>query len=158
MSARQSAQGTLLRTEGAGGGPRFHELAKLGLCSRRGRAPSTRRPRPADQAVLGNMMDQRHEITAAISGAILDLGADLSQRSVLPGHRGRREMPIPMARNVAGVEVASVVTGRARHPRCAVSVSAANNKRLVRAHPIGLRRVLTHRMAGHSARTLEAFY
>ena len=45
-------------------------------------------------------MDQRHEITAAISGAILDLGADLSQRSVLPGHRGRREMPIPMARNV----------------------------------------------------------
>jgi hypothetical protein len=51
------------------------------------------------------MMDQRHEITAAISGTILDLGADLRQRSALPGHRGRRQMPIRMTGDVGGVEI-----------------------------------------------------
>src|SRR5580704_1458549 len=147
----------LWRTEGAGGGPRFHELAKLGLCSGCGRAPSTRRPRPADQAVRRNMMDQRKEITAAIAGAILDLGADLRQRSALPGHRRRREMPVRMAGNVAGVEIASMVTGRARHSGGTMSVSAANNNRLVRAHPIGLRWALGRRMAVHAARMLEHF-
>src|SRR4029077_7965676 len=48
-----------LWTEGAGAGPRFHERAKLRLRSRCGRAPRARYPRPADQTVLGNVLDQR---------------------------------------------------------------------------------------------------
>ena len=102
-------------------------------------------------------MDQRDEIAVAIPGAIRDLSADLRQRSTLPSHRLRREMPLRMAGDVACIEIAGVVTGFARHPGRAMSIGAADNKRPVRAHPIGLSRALGRRMAVHAAWMLQHF-
>src|ERR1700726_2375056 len=64
---------------GSGRLPGFHQLTELRLASRRGIASATRRPRPADERILGQMVDQRGHVAIAVAGAILDLLADLTQ-------------------------------------------------------------------------------
>src|SRR5262249_11428866 len=145
----------LRRTMGAGVGPCAHDLPESRPCPGRGRAPSSRRPRPADQGVLFEMVNETGHVPAAVTCAILDLLADLSQRAALPRHGSRRQVPFGMTRNMRRLEVARAVAGIAGQRRRAVTILAPHHQRLMEPHPVRLMRAVADRMTVDAARMHE---
>src|SRR5258707_15018641 len=81
-------------------------------------AAETRRPRPADQGVGTDVMDQVFDFSSAVADGILDLSANLGERFAFPRHLARREVPFRVTRHAAGLEVGALV------PRYASNISA----------------------------------
>ncbi len=143
------------RTDRAGLGPGAHGGAELGLGPGGGRALAARRPGPADQRVLGHVLQQGGHVETAVARRVLDLATDLAQRLAGPRHRRRRQMPFRMAGHTRLRIVRRMMAGIARQARRAVPVGAAHHERHVRRHAIGLRGPLAHRMAVEAARVLQ---
>src|SRR5690348_2772117 len=103
------------RTSRAALRPCFDERARLLLRARHRRTAEARLPRPADQRVLADVVDQLFDFAAAIAGRVLDLGADLGERLAFPTHLPWREVPFRVARYAARLEIGVAVTGLAPH-------------------------------------------
>src|SRR5262249_50676082 len=135
--------------------PGTHDLSKTRLRPRCRRAPEPGRPRPSNERILAEVMQQRRHVAIAIAGAIFDLLADLPERAALPGHRERREMPFGMAGHMRRVEICGSMACVARKRRGAVAVGAAHDQRLMRPALIGLARAVARGMAIHAALMLQ---
>src|SRR6516162_4635906 len=94
---------------GAGVGPCAHDLPERHLRPGRGCSPNARRPSPADESVLAEMVKQLRHVPAAVTRTVLDLFADLAQGAALPCHGRRRQVPFGMTWNVRRLEVAWAV-------------------------------------------------
>src|ERR1700674_758433 len=127
---RLSFRRLLARTHRAGLHPCVDQCAGLLLRARRRTAAEPGRPRPADQSVGADMLDEILQRPAAIALAILDLNANLAERLALPRHLPWREMPFRMSRHPAGVEIGALVAARATHRGEPVPVRTARDRRL----------------------------
>ncbi len=73
-----------LRADRPGIGPRRHQGAELRLRARCGLPALSRGPAPADERVVGRVLDQGRHALAAIAGGVLDLLADLGRATCQP--------------------------------------------------------------------------
>src|SRR5262249_12512141 len=122
----------------------------------RSRLPAvSRRPRPADQMVLADMLDERCECSVAIARRILNLRADLAERLAFPSHLVRGEMPDRVARNAGRIEVGLQVADRTAHGRESKSVSPTPDRRLMQPSGVSLTRAVAGRVAVHTARVCQ---
>ena len=137
--------------------PGPNELAEDGLRPGRWGTANSGLPSPADQTVFGEVVEERGHVRAAVAGGVLDLLANLTERAALPGHRSGGEVPLRVAGHMRRIVIGRAVAGAAWERRCAVTVGAAHDQRLVRPHSIGLGGTLAGRMAVHAARMLQDF-
>src|SRR5205814_398718 len=121
----------------------------------RGLAVSAGHPTPAHQRVVRHVLVDRGERLAAVAPRVLDLLADLTERSGLPRHRLRRDMPRRVSRNARGLVVRILMAARAAQADGALVVGAADHQRRMRMAVVALRRALADRMAIQTARMLE---
>jgi len=141
---------------GAGIDPGANDRAKLLLCARRRTPACARMPCPADEMVFSHMVSNGSKRPIAIPFAVLDLRANLTQRSSLPTHRCGCERPMWIARDAgdsrrASFDIGGAMAGRAGKPRHAMPF-AREHGRLVRTHRISLGRAASRRMAIHASR------
>src|SRR4029450_7124052 len=89
----------------------------------------------------------------AVARRILDLRTNFARRLALPRHRDRREMPMLVARDHAGVEVLFAMTGLASHQDGAEASVTTRDGRLVLppGGAFALHRTVPGRMAIHAA-------
>src|SRR5258707_8623080 len=81
------------RTSRPGFYPGIDKRAGFLLRTRSGGAAEAGVPCPTDQRVGTDVMDEVFGFSAAVTGGILDLRADLGKRLAFPCHLARRDMP-----------------------------------------------------------------
>src|SRR5438045_1498990 len=87
------------RTGCAGVDPGAHQLAEKPLRAGRRLASATGSPTPRDQVIVGEMLMQQREVTAAIALGVFKLPADFAYGLSLPGHLDRSQGPARMTGN-----------------------------------------------------------
>src|SRR5436190_265003 len=97
-------------------------------------------PTPANELVVRHVLDDLLHSLAAVALRVLDLLADLSERSADPCHLDRRQYPLGIARNAPWIEVARAVARHATHAGCAHAPRTALHGRLVHVHVLSLPR------------------
>src|SRR5262245_60846155 len=103
----------------AGVDPCLYESAEFLLRSGSGNTRDTRIPGPADQFVVGHVVDEISERAPAVAFGILDLFADLPERLALPGHLERSQVPRRISGYAARIKICRTVAGGAAQARCA---------------------------------------
>ncbi len=86
---------------------------------------------------------------------VLDLGADLAERLALPGHLGRGEVPLRIARHAGDIVIGRLVTGGAARPGAPMAVGRRAPPTAVRGHGVALGRPVGARMAVQAARAAD---
>ena len=144
-----------VRTNGAGFHPCLDKGAGFLLRAGRSMAAISRRPRPADQAVATDVMDELFQRAAAIAIAILDLDTDLAKRLAFPRHLARRELPMGVTRHASRVEILFLVAVRATHGRKTKTIRTALDRRLMQPALLALARAIAGRMTVDATRMGE---
>jgi hypothetical protein len=127
----------------------------LPLRARRRRAALVGMPAPADERILGHVVDELGHRLAAVALRVLDLLADFAQRLADPGHLDWRHVPLRVARDVPGIEVGRPVAGRAAHADGAEVVVAAHDERPMRMAVVALHGAVAGGVAVDAARVLD---
>src|SRR5262245_12887057 len=147
----------LVRTHRPGFYPGLDERARL-LLRAWSRLPAiSGRPRPTDQMIFADMLNERVHRTVSVARRILDLEADLAQRLAFPSHFTRGEVPDRIAGHAGGIVVGLQVADRTAHRWEAKSVSAALDRRLVEPRHVALAWTVAGGMAVQTTRMRQHF-
>src|SRR4029453_11714280 len=111
-----------------------------------------RRPGPADERVIANVMDEIRGRAAAIARRVLDLNADGVKRFAVQAHLEGGKMPFGVARDPAGVEIGALVADRATKALETEAVGPARDGWLVQTAMLALSRPISDRMTVQAAR------
>ena len=117
----------------------------------------TRIPGPADQRILGHMVDNFVELPSTIPARILDLGADFAEGLADPCKLHGRQVPFGVSRHTTGIEIGALVARRTLHADGTEAARTSRHEWLVRMPVVPLLRPIASRMAIHASRMLDYF-
>jgi hypothetical protein len=117
----------------------------------------TRIPGPADQRILGHMVDNLIELPSTIPVRILDLSADFAKGLADPRHLNGGQMPFWMSWHATRVKIGMLVARRAVHADGTEAARASHHERLVRMPVVPLLRPIASRMAIHASGIVDYF-
>ena len=142
---------TPLWADRTGSHPCIYKFTRLVLGSRCGRSAVSRIPRPSDQCVFGDMLNEVMQRAIAVCRRVFDLLTDLGSCLAFPCHVEGREVPLPMSWNPAGIEVGILMTRATPHSCQAKSILTAVDRRLVQTCRVSLARSVASRVAIETA-------
>ena len=127
-------------------------LTKFLLSARRRLSAQTWRPGPTHQRIFRHVLDEFLETHAVIFNRVFNRLTKLTIRQSLPPHRAWRQSPLRSSGHFRVVIIRSSVTGVASHSYRPVIVNSSLHILSVRVQIISLRRLVSCRMAIHTAR------